>query len=296
MAPRRSSLKAFIRSPLATIHQGQLHDPTKQSLNEKQDQLEHVRSGSSGGHSHPSTFSDALAHNRDAQRLVRSIPPWVHTRSDLQGEIIGAPLFPAPNDALIAHHNGSPSSQRRQITSSHRSRAEDEDWVPPWPGATPDDTLSRWAAFKSATEYPRVTPNGGRIVSPEWWRENGPDYDQPWLADREPLDSEDGAMIYKHGFRRKAWYQRFERTILRSPIVPMILRMIVLGFSVMALGLASSIHHLANDSKAGAGGQSPSTDMAIIVDAIAIVYLLYITYDEYSGKPLGLRSARLVKP
>jgi len=32
--------------------------------------------------------------------------------------------------------------------------------------------------------------------------------------------------------------------------------------------------------------------MAIIVDAIALVYILYITYDEYTGKPLGLRSAK----
>ncbi len=32
--------------------------------------------------------------------------------------------------------------------------------------------------------------------------------------------------------------------------------------------------------------------MAIGVDAIAIVYLLYIMYDEYTGKPLGLRSAK----
>lgn len=30
--------------------------------------------------------------------------------------------------------------------------------------------------------------------------------------------------------------------------------------------------------------------MAIIVDAVALVYLVYITYDEYTGKPLGLRS------
>lgn len=32
--------------------------------------------------------------------------------------------------------------------------------------------------------------------------------------------------------------------------------------------------------------------MAIIVDAIAMIYLIYITYDEYSGKPLGLRNAK----
>jgi hypothetical protein len=32
--------------------------------------------------------------------------------------------------------------------------------------------------------------------------------------------------------------------------------------------------------------------MAIIVDIIALVYILYITYDEYTGKPLGLRSPK----
>lgn len=29
--------------------------------------------------------------------------------------------------------------------------------------------------------------------------------------------------------------------------------------------------------------------MAIVVDAVALVYLVYITYDEYTSKPLGLR-------
>ena len=32
--------------------------------------------------------------------------------------------------------------------------------------------------------------------------------------------------------------------------------------------------------------------MAIIIDAIALVYIIYITRDEYTGKPLGLRSAK----
>lgn len=38
--------------------------------------------------------------------------------------------------------------------------------------------------------------------------------------------------------------------------------------------------------------------MAIIVDAVALVYLVYITWDEYTSKPLGLRApaakARLI--
>jgi uncharacterized membrane protein len=32
--------------------------------------------------------------------------------------------------------------------------------------------------------------------------------------------------------------------------------------------------------------------MAIVVDIIAIPYILYFTYDEYTSKPLGLRSPK----
>ena len=298
MAPRRGSIKAraasIIRSPLATIHQGQLHDPTKEKdtsadqFNEKQDGLERVRSPShsSGGHTTHSYSSHALLHDKESQRLVRSIPAWVHTKEDLGGHLIpGAVSFPTPDTAHVAHHNTTPSSRIEEKSP------EGEEWIPPWPGASPQDSISRWKAYKSATSYPLLSPEGGQIVSEEWWRENGPDYDQPWLDGREDLDSEDAQMVYKHGIRRRAWYIRVERTILRSPIVPMIIRMTVMMFSIVALGLAASIHHL-TDQMADGFGQRPSTDMAIIVDAVAIVYLLYITYDEYSGKPLGLRSAR----
>jgi len=32
--------------------------------------------------------------------------------------------------------------------------------------------------------------------------------------------------------------------------------------------------------------------MAIVVDVVAIPYILYLTWDEYTGKPLGLRSPK----
>lgn len=37
--------------------------------------------------------------------------------------------------------------------------------------------------------------------------------------------------------------------------------------------------------------QRSSTLIAIIFDSIALLYVFYITHDEYFGKPLGLRSA-----
>lgn len=62
--------------------------------------------------------------------------------------------------------------------------------------------------------------------------------------------------------------------------------MTVLTTSIVALAIASSVHHLSNRYTYA---QNASTTMAIVVDVVAIPYILYITYDEYTGKPLGLR-------
>ena len=116
--------------------------------------------------------------------------------------------------------------------------------------------------------------------------QNGPDYYRPWLAGNRDKDEEQNFFISKA--RRKRWWIRVQRKIIRSPMIPLVLRSIVWGFSLVALALGSSIHHLTDKIKSS---NTPSTEMAIIVDALALVYLLYITYDEYTGKPLGLRSA-----
>lgn len=71
--------------------------------------------------------------------------------------------------------------------------------------------------------------------------------------------------------------------------VPLIFRLIVLITSIIALSIAGSVHHLSNKYSYS---QSPSTTMAIVVDVIAIPYTLYITWDEYTGKPLGLRAPK----
>jgi hypothetical protein len=73
------------------------------------------------------------------------------------------------------------------------------------------------------------------------------------------------------------------------PLVPLIFRIIVLTTSTIALGLSSSVDHLSNKYSYP---QTPSTTMAIVVDVVAIPYILYITWDEYTGKPLGLRSPK----
>lgn len=76
---------------------------------------------------------------------------------------------------------------------------------------------------------------------------------------------------------------------MRNPYIPLVVRLTVLVFSAAALGISGRIFHLTNRSNCDAGS---STYMAIIVDVFAIVYLCYITYDEYTAQPLGLRNPK----
>jgi hypothetical protein len=107
--------------------------------------------------------------------------------------------------------------------------------------------------------------------------------------------SEDTEDPLKMKRRRQIWFKRFHRTLLKSPIVPLIFRLTIWCFSLTALALGGSIQHLSDKYQ---HPQGPSALMAIIVDAVALVYLIYITWDEYTAKPLGLRSpaakARLI--
>ena len=168
-------------------------------------------------------------------------------------------------------------------------------WNPPLSGNAVRESGSRWKAFASSSAYPTVLAEGGEIVSEAWLQQNGPDYSRPWLAGASDGDPEkDPAGLYRFRAKRRAWYIRAQRTVLRNPIVPMVIRMNVWSFSAVALALACSIHHITDISTKSDNkiNSTPSTNMAIVVDAVALVYLLYITYDEYSGKPLGLRPAK----
>lgn len=75
-----------------------------------------------------------------------------------------------------------------------------------------------------------------------------------------------------------------------NALVPLTIRLIVITFSGLALGLAGNIYHRVDRVPGCKRGSS--TYMAIIVDVVAIAYSFWITWDEYTSRPLGLRSAR----
>lgn len=219
---------------------------------------------------------------------------WVHTLDEDDESLVAAArsLLDAPANVRIAQHNSTTETSQKRRSDPSRGRLYDHDreWTPPLPKESVTQSGSRWRTFVNASAYPATSAEGGKIVTQDWLLENGADYSRPWLAGATDGDPEKNlAVLYRFKARRRAWYIRAQRTVLRNSMVPLIIRMNVWFFSAVALGLASSIHHMAGNSSTG--GQTPSTNMAIIVDAVALVYLVYITYDEYSGKPLGLRPA-----
>lgn len=88
--------------------------------------------------------------------------------------------------------------------------------------------------------------------------------------------------------------------------MPLLIRLTVLTFVLAALALGASIYNESRDlnnipvtrqgvvipNEISICRQESSTYMAFIVCSFAVIYLLYITWDEYFSKPLGLRSSR----
>ena len=211
-------------------------------------------------------------------------------------------LFHTPPSAQIAHHNHSPSTILKHKSEPPRGRLFDlqREWTPPTPRAPVSENASQWRAFANSSAYPVVSADSREIVTDEWLVQNGADYSQPWLAGSENADAEnDAALLFRFRTTRKSVIARLQRTVLRSHIIPLAIRAVVWIFSLIALALGCSIHKLANRYQGQPKNPAlsdkingPSPNMAITVDAIALIYIIYITYDEYTGKPLGLRSAR----
>jgi hypothetical protein len=150
---------------------------------------------------------------------------------------------------------------------------------------------SPWTNFiKSSTYGPPIAEDAKR-VDEEFLRQQTPGYEKPWRGDlesNEDPESTVAGLLYSRK-KRRTLLNRLQHKLLMHPLIPLAFRITVLATSVIALGLASSLHHLSNNYQYA---QNPSATMAIVVDVVAIPYILYITWDEYTAKPLGLRSPK----
>ena len=240
---------------------------------------------------------------------VRTIPPWVQDADEDDLIEAGLLLPDSPNTALVAQHNHSPWASQRPLLQSQLQPPASGGYLTSSGGRRSEPT-SRWVSFARSSAYPRERFDNEK-VDPEWLNENFTDYAKPWLADHNDDDVEDGSDKYR-AFRRKrrVWYKRVHYATMRNPFVPLVFRLVVIIFAAIAMALGATIHHenniIARCIAEGEGTRSafcagrigqghvdydrdPSALMAIIVDSVAIVYSIYITYDEYFSKPLGLR-------
>ncbi|KAH0539138.1 hypothetical protein FGG08_004310 [Glutinoglossum americanum] len=234
---------------------------------------------------------NAAAEDRAAQREVRTLPTWVHSfeEGDAEDTDPTKRLLPTyPGNIQHAHHNNSPAPQSVRPGKLHDAA---RDRTPVAISAPVHEYTSRWHVFAKGSVYPPASSGESQLVDDAWLEANGGDLESPWGAGNASGDGEKGdeLIFLRSKTKRRVWYVRAQRTLLRNPIIPLVFRLIIWLFSLIALALGGSIFHI---SETEGFSQRPSTLMAIIVDIIALVYILYITYDEYTGKPLGLRSPK----
>ena len=85
---------------------------------------------------------------------------------------------------------------------------------------------------------------------------------------------------------KKTWKPKLLDSIMTNSYFPLFFRLISISLSTIALGLSSRLVKMTESFNIS---QQPSPLMAMIVQAVGILYLLYITYDEFTSQPLGLR-------
>ncbi|KAF4533850.1 hypothetical protein BFW01_g9039 [Lasiodiplodia theobromae] len=228
----------------------------------------------------------------------RTVPPWVRSAHNdssdelrLDTQVTPLLLPKTPQTARPASHNSHPSPRPGAPAGRRFDHAREA--APPLPNLSPVEAASRWRAFALASKYPDPPQSSAQreVASPEWIRDNFNDLDSPWEPDeatKTDLEKQPGFWLFSHA-KRKSRLRKIHRILMRNPYIPLVIRLVVLTFSAAALGISGRIFHLTNRSDCDAGS---STYMAIIVDVIAIVYLCYITYDEYTAQPLGLRNPK----
>lgn len=245
----------------------------------------HSHSVSSNPHTLASSRSKDTQKPEDKHRVARSLPPWVQSVDDDDDADASSSLLPrTPTSVRPASHNYLPTP-KSNVPGRRFDHAREH--APVTPRTPLGEHASKWQQFAKASDHDRdrdrPSSSRGQIVDDDWMKENMPDLEKPW----QPMDHDEKEHLTGFWLFSSAKRARFHKLLMNHPMVPLVVRLVVLAFSVLALALAGSIFHR-SDSRSCKNNSS--TWMAIVVDVVAIVYTVYITYDEYTSKPLGLRS------
>lgn len=145
---------------------------------------------------------------------------------------------------------------------------------------------SPWHDFVQSSQYGHLPHEEAQIID-----EDELDKLQPGF--NNPVDISRGTDLKRsRKARTTAFYKRAWNTILKHPFVPLAFRLTVLLTSTIALALGIRIFQDETGSgEPPEGAEITQAIVAIAVDCVAIPYIGYMTWDEYTGKPLGLRTA-----
>ncbi|KAK4240369.1 hypothetical protein C8A03DRAFT_13291 [Achaetomium macrosporum] len=254
---------------------------------------------------------------------TRTLPPWIDSYEERYGmpteDQLRALGLPPPR-ALPPQHNHSPSQTQRRISKdgyvydnpavlgleeSRRSRARlrklltrkdgaerGRKWdhlrsaepviVPRYIRATPD---SPWRSYVQSSRYGRLPNEEAQIIDPEDLEKLQPGFNSP--VNVPGL----GEAYGRKQTRTRVLYKRIWQIILRHPLVPLAFRLAVLFASIVALALSAKIYEFEHYGNGHRSSELTQSIVAIAVDTVAIPYIGYMTWDEYTGKPLGLRAA-----
>ncbi|KAI1779621.1 hypothetical protein F4818DRAFT_147323 [Hypoxylon cercidicola] len=148
-----------------------------------------------------------------------------------------------------------------------------------------EDPYKRWRDFIGSSSYGQNPHDEYEVVPYEVLEQQMPGLDQPVRNPFHRLDP-------KRRSRKDTWIMRFWNFVLRHPIAPLVFRLIVLITSIAALAVASNIFEREKNKSISSDNIAESSQaiVAIVIDVVAIPYILYMTWDEYTGKPLGLRA------
>lgn len=143
---------------------------------------------------------------------------------------------------------------------------------------TPSDAVpqSRWVSYMRSSGAPQrqLTPAQRQLADSLWTR-----YDEK-IPDR----AADQQSLLSTQKRIDKFQKRLQRSLMRSPFAPLFFRIFIMATSVIALGLASDIYGNERGCK-----DNSTHALAVIVNTVAIPYTLYIAWDEFFSRPLGLR-------
>ncbi|KAF4513687.1 hypothetical protein G6O67_000928 [Ophiocordyceps sinensis] len=253
-------------------------------------------------------------------RPPRSLPPWIDSYEERYGPAPESQLrlLNPPARVVRPQHNSTPNELQRRVSKDgfvtwddpHLGPAKDvrakiphflrygrasmrgRKWdhlrsaepviVAGYSPATAQPALA-WHEFLHASAWGHIPNEESEVVDYEVLKKLQPSFNRDAEV-LHPLDAKGSRRRRTMGLYKRVW-----NAIMRSSLSPLLFRLGVMVTSILALGIATRIYQR-EDSIDRNSAERTQAAVAVAVDCVAIPYIGYMIWDEYTGKPVGLRS------